>query len=253
MTQPRAEVGAEQSLLEQALAGRSDGFRAKVLDLVVRYRWDVNDPNFLILLATGQMEVLLEVFPEQLEQRFEQIFHRIEQQRANLTGAIQGAESTSVTRTAELLEQVRVLENLLVAERQRSSTDVKNLLQISKKEKEHLLVELTHQVKQLSAESHRLTEQRASQLVESMAKTFQQRFSYESIAWVCLSVFMILSTGIGVGWMVRDRDFQAFRNDSNVWFGQKLMEWNRQSLNECRKQRQTTCGVWIEPPKESQQ
>jgi hypothetical protein len=252
MTELGAEVGAEQSLLEQALAGRSDGFRAKVLDLVVRYRWDVNDPNFLILLATGQMEVLLEVFPEQLEQRFEQIFQRIEQQRANLTGVIQGAESTSATRTAELLEQVRVLEALLVAEHQRSSMDVKNLLQISKKEKEHLLVELTHQVRQLSAESHRSTEQRASQLVEKMAKTFQQRSSYESMAWVCLSVFMILSTGVGVGWMVRDRDFQAFRTDPNVWFGRKLMEWNTQSLNECRKQKQTTCSVWLEPPKEPQ-
>jgi hypothetical protein len=253
MTETGAEAGIELSLLEQALVGRSDGFRTKVLDLVVRYRWDVNDPNFLILLATGQMEVLLEVLPEQLERIFEQTFQRIEQQRTSLAGVIQGVESTSATRTAELLEQVMALENLLAAERQRASTDITRLLQISKKEKEHLLAELNQRVKQLSAESHRATEQRASQLVETMAKTFQQRSGYESMAWVCLSVFMILSTGAGVGWMVRDRDFQAFRNDSNVWFGQRLVEWNLRDLSECRKQNRTTCNVQIAKPKEAQQ
>jgi hypothetical protein len=240
--------GNELSLLEQVLEGRSEGFKAKVLKLVLRYHWDVNDPNFLILVATGQMEVLLDRFPDRFEQIFEQAILRLEHQRSALTELIQGAEFSSANRTAGLTEQVTALEKLLVAERQRAATDTQDLLKLSETEKQQMLAELTQRAKQLSLESQRVTEQKARQLVESTGDAFRRRYYLESMAWVFVSALMILVMGVGLGWMMRDRDFQSFKNSPNVWFGQKLVEWNGRQIKVCQEGDRTTCELKIEKP-----
>jgi hypothetical protein len=240
--------GSELSLLEQVLEGRSEGFKAKVLKLVLRYHWDVNDPNFLILVATGQMEVLLDRFPDQVEQIFDQAILRLEQQRSALTELIQGAEFSSANRTAGFVEQVTALEKLLVAERQRSAADAQELLKLSEQEKQQMVAELTQRVKQLSLESQRVTEQKARQLVESTGDAFRRRYYLESMAWVFLSALAILIMGVGLGWMMRDRDFQAFKNSPNVWFGQKLVEWNGQQIKDCQESDRKRCELQIEKP-----
>jgi hypothetical protein len=102
-----------QSLLDQVLADRSDRFKAKVLELVVRYRWDVNDPNFLILLATGQMEVLLEEFPEQYERMFAQSLVQVDQQKLALKGVIQASEFAHTQRMNDLAAQITKLEKMI--------------------------------------------------------------------------------------------------------------------------------------------
>jgi CRISPR/Cas system-associated protein Cas10 (large subunit of type III CRISPR-Cas system) len=242
------EGSSELNLLEQVLEGRSEGFKAKVLNLVLRYHWDVNDPNFLILVATGQMEVLLDRFPDQFEQILEQAILRLEQQRSALTELIQGAEFSSSNRTAGFAEQVTALEKLLVAERQRSATDAQDLLKLSETEKQRILAELTQRVKQLSLESQRVTEQKARQLVESTGDAFRRQYYLESMAWVFLSALAILIMGVGLGWMMRDRDLQAFKNTPNVWFGQKLVEWNGRQIKACQESDRRTCELRIEKP-----
>jgi hypothetical protein len=60
-----------QELLEILLEGRSDSFKAKVLEIVYRHQLDPNDPNLQILIATGQLEALLEEIPDRLQQAFD--------------------------------------------------------------------------------------------------------------------------------------------------------------------------------------
>jgi hypothetical protein len=57
-----------QELLEILLEGRSDDFKAKVLEIAYRHQLDPHDPNLQILIATGQLEVLLEEMPDRLQQ-----------------------------------------------------------------------------------------------------------------------------------------------------------------------------------------
>jgi hypothetical protein len=57
----------QMQLLEVLLEGRSDSFKAKVLEVVYRHNLDPNDPNLQILIATGQLEVLLEEMPDRLQ------------------------------------------------------------------------------------------------------------------------------------------------------------------------------------------
>ncbi|NEP54189.1 MAG: hypothetical protein F6K65_37540 [Moorea sp. SIO3C2] len=60
----------DYSLLEKLLEGRSDSFKAKILDLVVVTEVDANDPLFLFLVATSSLETMLADTPKSLEQLF---------------------------------------------------------------------------------------------------------------------------------------------------------------------------------------
>ncbi|MBE9128030.1 MULTISPECIES: DUF6753 family protein [unclassified Coleofasciculus] len=57
----------DANLLEQVLQDKDDTFKARVLQLVVATGIDVNDPVFLLLTATGRLEVMLEDAPKSLE------------------------------------------------------------------------------------------------------------------------------------------------------------------------------------------
>jgi hypothetical protein len=52
-----------KTTLDALLTDRSDKFKAIVLELVLKNRWDENDPAFTILIATGQLEALLQQYP----------------------------------------------------------------------------------------------------------------------------------------------------------------------------------------------
>lgn len=59
-----------QNLLDVVLEGKTEEFRRRVLDLVVKTGLEPDDPIFLVLLATGRLEVLLEESPLALERLF---------------------------------------------------------------------------------------------------------------------------------------------------------------------------------------
>lgn len=58
-------------LLDLALEGKSEEFKARVLEIVYRSRVEIDDPLFLVLVATGRLEVLLEDAPQDWEARFQ--------------------------------------------------------------------------------------------------------------------------------------------------------------------------------------
>ena len=54
-------------LLAEALQGKSEAFKRRVLDFALSCGLSPNDPLFLVLIATGQLEVMLEDAPKSLE------------------------------------------------------------------------------------------------------------------------------------------------------------------------------------------
>ncbi|MGL5131480.1 MAG: DUF6753 family protein [Planktothrix sp.] len=63
-----------KSLLDIALEGQSEEYRRKVLELAFKGKIEPTDPIFLILLATGRLEVLIEESPK--PEDFELAFDR---------------------------------------------------------------------------------------------------------------------------------------------------------------------------------
>jgi hypothetical protein len=61
----------KESLLDRLLARQDAEFRATVEELVRKQGWDENDPNFLIGIATGQIQSLLKEMPTSMDATFE--------------------------------------------------------------------------------------------------------------------------------------------------------------------------------------
>ena len=57
-------------LLAEALEGKSEEFKKRVLDFAMSYGLSQDDPLFLVLIATGQLEVMLEDAPKTLRLLF---------------------------------------------------------------------------------------------------------------------------------------------------------------------------------------
>lgn len=71
MSDTNKQVSPNQnSLLDELLEGKSADFRSKVLHIVAKYQMTQNDPLFLLLVATGQLAVLLDEIPEAIEYHF---------------------------------------------------------------------------------------------------------------------------------------------------------------------------------------
>jgi hypothetical protein len=62
----------KESLLDRLLARQDAEFRATVEELVRKQGWDENDPNFLIGIATGQIQILLKEMPTVMDATFDQ-------------------------------------------------------------------------------------------------------------------------------------------------------------------------------------
>ncbi|HBL13791.1 MAG TPA: hypothetical protein DD379_20830 [Cyanobacteria bacterium UBA11162] len=60
-------INSDATLLEQVLEGKDNDFKARVLNLVVNTGLTPDDPVFLMLLATGRLEIMLEDAPLALE------------------------------------------------------------------------------------------------------------------------------------------------------------------------------------------
>lgn len=60
-----------QDLLDRMLEGKPDTAKARVLNLVYRLKIDANDPLFLVMIAMGYLQTLIEDSPEAWEQTFE--------------------------------------------------------------------------------------------------------------------------------------------------------------------------------------
>ena len=65
------KFGAKESLLDRLLARQDPEFRATVEELVRKQGWDENDPNFLIGIATGQIQILLKEMPTLMDTTFD--------------------------------------------------------------------------------------------------------------------------------------------------------------------------------------
>jgi hypothetical protein len=58
-------------LLLEALSGKSEAFKRRVIDFALGFGVSQDDPLFLILIATGQLEVMLNDAPETLQLLFQ--------------------------------------------------------------------------------------------------------------------------------------------------------------------------------------
>ena len=86
----------QDTLLSLALDGQDERFKNKVYELVVELKLDPDDPLFLMLVATGRLELMLEEHPGELSTLFDQWEERVYGQLQNYQQGLEQYERTAV-------------------------------------------------------------------------------------------------------------------------------------------------------------
>lgn len=175
--------------LDRLLAHRSPEFRAQLLEVVARNGWNVNDPSFIILLATGQMELLLQQLPDDLEALMDEALEQFDERlrllerasnkaRSSIDAAIQRSQDIAETNSlmtdtiANFFEQTsaerfkNILEEWSITSGNRLEVRQENLATLFETKAEHLIQVLRNQ-NQLSVPTLELDEARIIRACEA--------------------------------------------------------------------------------------
>jgi hypothetical protein len=111
---------ATSSLLEKLLEGRSEEFKRKVFQLVSQTGYSEGDPLFVILLATGTLQTLLNEKPVEIDEMFNRWSGGITKSMSLVEKEIIERQKTAITEAAgDLIKK---------AERQESTRFFKSIL-----------------------------------------------------------------------------------------------------------------------------
>ncbi|MGG6268862.1 DUF6753 family protein [Leptolyngbya sp. AN03gr2] len=99
-TPPRANPSklsiSTHSALDHLLMGEPDYVKAKVLEVLMQYNLDSDDPAFILMAATGRLQALLEEKPKDLNALFEQWRDETYRQVANYREGLKEYERTAL-------------------------------------------------------------------------------------------------------------------------------------------------------------
>ncbi|MEM7714295.1 MAG: DUF6753 family protein [Cyanobacteria bacterium P01_A01_bin.68] len=97
------ELVNPNNLILEALKGKSENFKQKVLDFAFKTGLAEDDPLFLVLVATGQLEVMLEEAPETLKVLFKSWNHDLANNLEKVEQVAVERQKVAIDRAAEAL------------------------------------------------------------------------------------------------------------------------------------------------------
>jgi uncharacterized protein YdiU (UPF0061 family) len=251
------------TLLNRLLDGRSDAFKAKVLDIVYRHHIDPNDPNFQILIATGQLEVLLQDAPQDLEQKFAQLLETLRR----LVDAELKSFRQVVTAEQEALRQSLLGMKQLTEEQQQAFEHRLQTVQAAiSQERSHLIQDAVMQTQGLEeraihqqAEHDRQREtavqqykaalaQDAQYLIQQAAEELRGTWGLRVALPSAIAAIIIASIGGFAGWSAKSAQVYQHYSPAELAYLDKLWVWNSDRLLQCQAEKATHCTLQIVPP-----
>ena len=230
-----------KTAIDRALEHRNDGFRAKVLDMTLKNKWDVDDPAFLILLSTGEMRVLMEQHPAQFEQLMNRVFKQAESQFLSMHEKVMAALSSSELAAQALARRVEEVEQLLSTERSALATEQQAMVVRLEGATKRQIEVLEAKASQLTAQGYAVSRTQAKDQVAVISKEMRQVHYWETMFWACGVAGALVSLSWFGGWQMRGLA------DHNSFWGD-VQRWNKDHVRECIKAEMNTCNIHIEVP-----
>ena len=245
----------DKELLDLALEGRSDTFKVKVFEIVRKFKLDASDPSFLLLLSTGQLEVLLDEFPAAFESLFTSLLAKLQQQLKQsedalrseiktLKGIIQGVEATNEGLADDLTKAVSELRQFSDEQEAVLSQRVKDILGFAEKKR----VESAEAVKQQeTAEREKRTEaykaalqKNATNIIEQAGTALKAKHTQALILPLVLGALVFFAIG---GWVGQVLGQNQVRSEYAYKWALEHYRVNYRFIKECEKQKLKTCNV----------
>ena len=237
----KAYQAKAKTAIDRALEYRPDAFRAKVLDMTLKNKWDVDDPAFLILLSTGEMRVLMEEHPAQFEALMNRVFKQAESQFLSMHEKVMAALSSSELAAQALERRVTEVGELLSQEHSTLKGEQQAIMA-------HLEIATQQQVERLQAEAKKLTAEgfavsrtQAQEQVAVIAKQLRQVHYWQTVFWACSAALLLVGTSAMGGWRTR-----GLADQNSIWGD--IQRWNQDELQACIQAKTNTCNFHVEVP-----
>lgn len=238
MTQSE-DADFELSAMEYLLNGKPTAFQRDLLLLARRANWDENDPGFAVPLILGQIERVLEHYPERIKAAMEGVSRASEMHwgriqaalKITATNGVQAAErmDNRLQRVSDLLALERVEVERLLAEERRALCQVMAeerdaLRQLMADEREALRRLMTQEHEAMVRRAQALTEQQKQVLetqtrnllaegvtrwkeqvveqVDRLIKQVREKQFWETISMTLLVALSIAVIGWTAGWFL---------------------------------------------------
>ena len=260
--------GKAKAAIDVLLEGKSDAFKATVLELSRQLNWDEDDPAFLVAIATGQLQALLQQYPDKITAAMERAASTLEadwqQLQAKLAvSAMKSAETARQidgrlrevrtlldgehSQVEQLLQTERVeVQQLMAAERaamaQQFADERGAMAQQAQESAEQQKQVLETHTKNLIAQGVITAKERADQQVKEIVGAVRGKHYWEAVAFACFAAGLLVSLAWTGGWVSRGRT-----ENSSVWGD--IERWNQDELQACFDVNRTTCNFHIKPPK----
>ncbi len=251
------------TLLNHLLDGRSDTFKAKVLDIVYRHHLDPNDPNFQILIATGQLEVLLQDAPQVLEQKFAQLLetlrrlvdaelksfqHVVTAEQAALRQSLLGVKQLAEEQQQTFKHRLQTIQAAIAQERSLLRQDITTQKQALEQQAIHQQAEHDRQREAAVQEYKAALAQEAYHLIQQAAEELRGTWALRVALPSAVAAIIIAGIGGAAGWYAKSAQVYQHYSPAELAYLDKLWAWNSDRLLQCQQARATQCQVWIIPP-----
>ena len=215
-----------EALLNTLLAGRSDSFKAKVLEIVYRHHLDPNGPNLQILIATGQLEVLLQDAPEQ----FEALFARLLETLRRLVDSEHSA----------LKQQMQGVRQLQDEQQQAFAVKLQALQKV--------LEQLEQRQAEYDRQRETIIEECKTVIAGPKTQQPQDIWTTKRLLLGAIAATFIASIGSISGWSAKTAQVYQHYSPAELAYLDKLWQWNSDRLLKCQTTQNPKCTIWIVPP-----
>jgi NADH dehydrogenase/NADH:ubiquinone oxidoreductase subunit G len=248
---------SQESLLNTLLAGRSNTFKAKVLEIVHRHHLDCDDPNFQILIATGQLEVLLEEAPEKFEELFSRLLETLQhwtdgevrslQQFASndheaVKQSLQGLKQLTEEQQRVFERRLQEIQKVLLEARQDVSAQQKSLEQKETQQK----AEHERQRETAIQEYKSALAKEAHDIIELAALKLQGHWIVRVVLPSAIATLSLASIGFIGGWSAKSAQIHQQYSPAELEYLGRLWRGNSDRLIRCQQQNRTVCGVHLD-------
>jgi hypothetical protein len=229
-----------QSLLELLLEGRDDSFKARVWEIVQRYHLDTDDPNFQVLIATGQLEVLLETAPAQLEADMTKLVDHCQKMIQAEVRCFQESVSQKQLQLDQAIQLAQALvkqnQDTIVAAQTPALESVKAFLEEQRKTQEAQSA--------ASIEVYKAALTKDSQAI--ITDRLQQNWGVQ-VTWPGAIVAMILAAiGLIAGWHVKSAQVYQRYSPVELEYLGNLWQKNSDTLLQCQRDAKPDCEIKLQ-------
>jgi hypothetical protein len=226
-----------QSLLELLLEGRDDPFKARVWEIVQRYHLDTDDPNFQILIATGQLEVLLEIAPAQLEADMTKLVDNCQKMIQAEVRCFQESISQKQLQLDQAIQLAQALvkqnQDTIVAAQTPALESVKAFLEEQRKTQEAQ-----------SAASIDVYKAALTKDSQAIITNCLQRNWWVQVTWPgAIAAMVLASIGLIAGWHVKSAQVYQHYSPAELEYLGKLWQKNSDTLLQCQQDAKPNCEI----------